>query len=144
MYPLPVLVTPFPNNFIIKGNANNRRNSPFRPFPVIEFVNEEAIGCINEEAIGAISEAAIGAIIAERNQPSCFFVLCFTVSLAPSINRPNFSNNSTILIISSVSLFEMNKVNPLPALPAPCPGCFFQTYLMPNKLLYLLIWAKYL
>ena len=71
------------------------------PFPVIAFVNEEATGCVNEEAIDTINEAAIVAIIAGRNWPSCFFVSCFTVSLAPSINRPEFSSDSAILIYRS-------------------------------------------
>ena len=66
-------------------------------FSVTEFINEEAIGCINEEVIGAINEAAIGPIIAGRITPSCFFISCFTVLLAPSINRPDFFNDSTIL-----------------------------------------------
>ena len=99
-----------------------QRNPPSHPFPVVEFLNEEAVGCINEEAISAINEAAIGAIMAGRNLPSCFFIPCFTVLLAPSINRPGFSNDSTILIISSISSFEINKGNPL---PGPCPDRFF-------------------
>ena len=103
--------------------------------PVIEFINEEAIGCINEEAIGAINEAAVGAITEGRNPPFCFFISYFTVSLAPSINRPDFSYDSAILIISSISSFETNKVNPLPALTAPCPVIFFQIYLIQKKLL---------
>ena len=55
---------------MIKGDANNGRNPPSRPFlnltipfPDIEFINEEAIGAMNE--------AAIGAIITPRNLPSC-------------------------------------------------------------------------
>ena len=51
------------------------------PFRVIEFINEEAMGCIKEGSIGAINEAAIGAIIAGGNPSSCFFILCFTNSL---------------------------------------------------------------
>ena len=83
------------------------------PFTVIAFINEESTGCSNEEAIGAINEATIGDIIAPRYPPSCFFVLCLLVSVASSINRPDFSSDSTILIISFVSLFKMNKVNHL-------------------------------
>ena len=70
---------------------------------------------INQVATVAINEAAIGAIIAPRNPPSCIFILCFTVWVAPSVNRPNFSSDSTILILPFVSLFEMNKINPFPA-----------------------------
>ena len=103
IYSLPALLSPFPNIFIIKSSANNGRNPHSCPFVVIEVISEEAIGCINEEAIGAINEAAIGAIIAGRNPTSYFFISCFTVLLAPSINRPDFSNDSTVLIISSIS-----------------------------------------
>ena len=41
-----------------------------------------------------------------------FLNSCFSVSVAPSSNRPDFSIDYTILIISSISLFEINKVNP--------------------------------
>ena len=58
------------------------------PFPVIVFVNEEATDYISEEAVGAI----LGAIITGRN-PVLFFISCFTVSLAPSINTPGFSSD---------------------------------------------------
>ena len=122
--PFPALVTPFRTTFVIKGNANNRRNRSSFPFPDIAFINEEATGCINEEAIGPINEATIGTIIAPRNLPSCFFISCFTVSVAPSINRLDFFNDSTILIISSLSSFEMNQVNPFPSLTAPFPLIF--------------------
>ena len=82
------------------------------PFPHRAFINEEAIGYINEKAVGAVNEAAIyaineagiGAIIAPRNPPFFYFICCFisyfTVSVALSINRPDFFNDSTILIIS--------------------------------------------
>ena len=83
------------------------------PFPVIALINEEATGCINEKAIGAI--------IAPRNPLSCCFISCFTVSVAPSINRHQSSKNLTILIISSMSLFEMNKVNAFAPLTALHP-----------------------
>ena len=97
-------MTPFPKIlFTNKGAANNGINTPscpfpalVTPFPVIAFTNEEATGYISEEAIGAINEAGIGPIIAGTNQPSCFFTSCFTVSLAPSINRLDFSSDSTI------------------------------------------------
>ena len=69
-----------------------------------------------QKVIGAINEAAIDVIIIPKN-PSSFF----TVLVAPSINRPDFSDDSTILIISSISSFEMNKTNLFPAL---CPFIF--------------------
>ena len=90
-------------------------------FPDIAFINEEATGSINEEAIGVINEAAIGAIIGPVNSPLCFLIPCFTVSVAPSIYRPDFSSDSTISVISSISSFEMNKVNLFPAPTTPCP-----------------------
>ena len=48
-----------------------------------------------------------------------FFILSFTVSVPPSINTPESSNDFIILIISFISSFEINKVNPFPALTAP-------------------------
>ena len=102
LYPLPAFLTPFPRTFIIKGNANNGRNLPSCPFPVIAFINEEEIGCVNEETVYVINEAAIDAIRTPRNTPSCFFISCLTASVAPLINRPVFSSDSTILIISFV------------------------------------------
>ena len=50
-----------------------------------------------------------------------FFISSFTVSVIPSINAPEFSNDFMILIISFIPLFEMNKVNPFPDLQAPVP-----------------------
>ena len=50
-----------------------------------------------------------------------FFISCFTVSVTPSINTPESSNDFTILIISLISSFEINKVNPFPALIALFP-----------------------
>ena len=69
------------------------------PFPGIEFTNEEAADCINEEAIGAVNEAPTSAIIAPENPPFCFYISYFTVSVALSINRPDFSSDFTISII---------------------------------------------
>ena len=77
----------------------------------IKFINEEAVGYINEEPIKAGWHHHIGKKI--------HFV--FTVSVIQSINKPEFSSDSNflILIISSISSFEMNKVNTFPALTAP-------------------------
>ena len=120
LYAFPALLTPFARTFFIKGNANDGRNPYSCPFPAIAFINEEATGCINEEAIGTINQAAIGPIVAPRKLLSCFFFISyFTVSIAPSINRPCFSSDSKILIISFISPFEMNKVNLFLALTTP-------------------------
>ena len=62
---------------------------------------------------------AKGAKKAPRNQPSCFF--CF---ITPSINTPESSYDFMILMILFISSFEINKVNPFPALTAPCPLIF--------------------
>ena len=90
------------------------------PFPDIAFINEEVTGCINGEAIGAINEVAICAIMLTRNPPPCFFRSCSVVSEVLSINRPESFSDFIILIISSISSFEMSKVNPFSALTAPC------------------------
>ena len=54
------------------------------PLPFILFTTQEITGCINE--------AAKGANKTPRNLPS-FFVSCFTVSVTPSINTPESSND---------------------------------------------------
>ena len=48
------------------------------PLSVIHFTSEDIKGCNNA--------GAIDAIIAPRNPLSCFFISCFTVSVAPSID----------------------------------------------------------
>ena len=75
LYLLPAFLSPFPRNFMIKGNAINGSNPAYAfpavmtHFPDIAF-NEEVTGCIIEQAMGAINEAAIGAIISLRNLPA--------------------------------------------------------------------------
>ena len=77
------------------------------PFPavlthllLIPFTNEEITGCPNE--------AAKCANEAPRNLLSCFFFLsCFTVSVTPSTNTPQPSNDF-IILISFISSFEIN------------------------------------
>ena len=110
---------------------------------MIAFINEEATRFINEEAIGAVNEAAVGDIISPWNLPSCFFISSYTVSVAPSINRLDFSGDSTILkpihyisfIWNEYDSFEMNSMNPFPVLTAPFPLSFYQIYLIQTKLL---------
>ena len=53
------------------------------------------------------------------------FVSFFTVSDNPSINTSEFSNGFMILIISFISSFEINKVNPFSAQAALFPLIFF-------------------
>ena len=59
-----------------------------------------------------------------RNPPSCLFISFFTVSLTPSINSPEFYGDFMILIISSISAFEVTQVVPFPALTTPQPRIF--------------------
>ena len=59
-----------------------------------------------------------------ENTPSWFFISCFTVSVTSSIKTPKCSDDFMILIILFTSSFEMNKVNPFPALTAPFPLIF--------------------
>ena len=89
--------------------------------------------------MGAINEVAKGPIIAGQNPPSCFS-LFHTVSLAffSSIFHSVLHQliDSNILTILSISSFKINKLNPLPALTAPCALMFsFQIYLIQTKLL---------
>ena len=117
---LYALLTPFHMIFIVNGNANNGRNPPFCPSLVISFINEEATGCIKEEAMHAIIEIAKGVVITPRNPLSCFFVfhIFFSPSVAPSINRPEFSSDYDLNNIIYIFI-SLNKVNPFPALTTP-------------------------
>ena len=53
-----------------------------------------------------------------------FFISCFTVSVIPSVNTFDSSNDFMVLVISFISSFEINKVNPFPTLTAPFPLIF--------------------
>ena len=95
MYPFPALLT---------------------PIPLILFTTEEVTCCTNE--------ATKGANKAPRNPPSFFFFSSFHVSVTPSINTHESSNNFIIFVISFISSFKINKINPFPALKAPFPLTF--------------------
>ena len=71
MYPFPPLLT---------------------PLPLITFTTKEITGCLNEAANGVNN--------AGRNPSSCFSISCLTVSVVPSINTFESSNDFMILIIS--------------------------------------------
>ena len=86
------------------------------PLPLIPFTTEEISGCT--------IKAAKVANKARRNQPSCFITSCFTASVTSSINTRESSNDFMILIISFISSFEINKVNPSSALTVPFPLVF--------------------
>ena len=128
LYSFPALATSFPRTFIIKGNANHG-NIHMTTFQDITFIKEEATGCISEEVIDTINEVAIVYTIGGRNLPSCIFILCFTISVAPSIDRQESSSNFKILLISFKPSFEINEVNPFPALIDPCPLVALSIYL---------------
>ena len=64
------------------------------------------------------NEAAKSSSKAPRNPPSYTFISCFTVSVTPSVNTPEASNDFMILIKSFKCSFEINKVKPLPAFTA--------------------------
>ena len=81
------------------------------PVSLIPFTTEEITGCINE--------AAKDASKTPRNLPPHFSILCFTVSVTPSINTPKSSHDFMILIISFKFSFKKNKVNPALASPFP-------------------------
>ena len=76
--------------------------------------------CISEETIGAINEAVIGT----EKSTFLFSYFMFYYLTAPSINRLDFSRDSNILIISSISSFDIRKLNPIPALRVSCPLYF--------------------
>ena len=88
-------------------------NSSSTPLPLIPFTTEEITGFTNE--------AVKSANKAPRNPTSYFFISSLTVSVTPSINTSESSNDLMILIISFISLFE---VYPFPALTAPFPIVF--------------------
>ena len=72
------------------------------PLPLIPFTIEEITSCTSESTNGASK--------APGNLPYCFFISCFIVSVTPSINTPESSNDSTILIISFVSSLMMSSI----------------------------------
>ena len=68
-----------------------------------------------EKITGYTNEAAKSSSKAQRNPPSYTFISCFTVSVTPSVNTPEASNDFMILIISFKCSFEINKAKPFPA-----------------------------
>ena len=71
-----------------------------------------------EEITSYTKKLAKGANKTPRKLLSSFLILSFTVSVTPS---PESSHGFVILIVSATSSFEINKVNPFPALTAPRP-----------------------
>ena len=56
--------------------------------------------------------------------PCWFSISSFVVSVTPSLITLECSNNFVIFIISFISSFKINEVNPFPALTGPCPVIF--------------------
>ena len=54
----------------------------------------------------------------EESHPFVVFSY-FIISVTPSVNTLASSNDFMIFVISFISSFEMNKVNPCPALASP-------------------------
>ena len=104
MYPLPALLT---------------------PLLLIPFIIEEMTGCTNK--------AAKDANKTPRNPSSCVFISCFTVSVTSLVNIPDSSNDFIILIISVISSFGINKVNPIHSLTAPFPLIFLSNLFIAFK-----------
>ena len=63
-------------------------------------------------------------MLTTRNQLSVFFISWFTVSVTPSINSPESSNNFMIFKMSFISSLKMNKVNPFPAMIVHFPSIY--------------------
>ena len=105
-------------SILLKGYSGTKNfpRSIMTPLPVMPFTTEEITGCTTEGAKSAKKAA--------RNPLSCFFIYCFTASVTQSINTSEYFNDFTILIILSKSSFEINKVNPFPALTALFPLSF--------------------
>ena len=95
MYPLPAFLTPFP---LIASILNKLLVALMKRLKVLTELQEI--------------------------HPLVFFNSCFTVSVTSSINMLESSSDFMILMISFISSFEINKVNPLPALTAPFPLIF--------------------
>ena len=71
---------------------------------------------VTTEKIKSFAIAAdTAANIAPQTLTSSCYVSCFTVSVTPSNNTLESSNDLMILIISSISSFEINGVNSFPA-----------------------------
>ena len=71
-----------------------------------------------------INDCTNGATKAPRNPPSCFLIH------TPSINTPKSANHFMVLIISFISSFRINKVDPFPALKTTFLLLFCQIYLL--------------
>ena len=97
---LCALRSPFPRTFIIKGNANKERNPPSCRFSVIALINEKP-RVVSKNIHRCRKLSSHRCDHSAKRFGLLFFVSCFTVSVARSINGRDFFSGSTILIISS-------------------------------------------
>ena len=89
------------------------------PLPLIPFTTEGIIGCTNE--------AAKRADKAPRNPPPSFFYFMFYCFSKFIVNTPK-STKDFMILISLISSFKINQVNPFPVLTAHFP-LIFPSYL---------------
>ena len=91
--------------------------APLIPLPLTSITTEGITGYTNEAAKDA-NKAPI-------NPASCFFISCFTVSVASSTSTTESSSDFMILIIPFMYSLEIKKVKLFPPLTAPFPLIFF-------------------
>ena len=138
LYHLVALLNLFPRIFIIKSNVNKGRIQPscpfvalMTPFSICPWRSNSLSHWRNHRRYYWCSHMCHHF---PQNPPSCFHISCLPVSVALSINRPDFCSKFMNFIIPIFS-FEINKANIFPALTAPCLFIFFQIYLIQKQLL---------
>ena len=68
-----------------------------------------------------------------KKSPFSFLCFMFTVSVIPSIITFESSTDFMILIISFTSSFQINNVNPFPAMTAPIPHIFLSNLFLASE-----------
>ena len=94
-------------SMLFKGWRKHSLLALLTPSPLLPFDTEEITG--------STIEVTYGALIACSNKSA--FLFSYFISL-------EFSSDLMILLISSMSFFELNKINLFPALTAPFPLIF--------------------
>ena len=100
-------------------------------FPVINFTTEETKVSNTKAAKGDKQKSTFLFFF--------YFILCFTASVTPSINTPQSANDFTILI-ASISLFGINKVNSFLALMTPFPLTLLSNLLIASETAFEATW----
>ena len=85
--------------------------------------------------MGFTTEAVIGANKAARSSLSYLFISFFIASVTPSIYTSKYPDDFTILIISSISSFKMDKVNHFPVFIVPFSLIIFLNLFIEFKVL---------